>query len=77
MGYFCTSTGKATLVSVHVSGFPPRLIMNLSKVLHAILPGSFRTGVQDTHVEHSRDSGTRMNKTWHFSAKSVPIISQG
>jgi len=36
IGYSCTSTGKVTLTSVHVSDFHTRLKTKLSKV-HAII----------------------------------------
>jgi len=34
---------------------------NLQKYCTATLPSNLRTGVQDLHAEHSRDSVTRMN----------------
>ena len=38
----------------------------------AILAENFCTGVQDGHAEHSRDSTTGLNKTWHLLVKSIP-----
>ena len=49
-------TDKATLMSVQV----PETFEST-----AILADNFCTGVQDGHAEHSRDSATGLNKTWH------------
>jgi len=40
-----------------------------------LLPDNLRTGVQDAHAEHSRDSATRVSKTRHLSAKTTPVMS--
>jgi len=57
VSYSCISTGKATLISVHVYGFHSRLKMKLSKVLRFYQV----TFAQDVHAEHSRDSVARIN----------------
>ena len=65
-----TSTDNSTLIIVHVSVFHSRVdIENETFESTAVLAGNLRTGVQDSHAEHSIDSVTGVRKTSSLSVK--------
>jgi len=51
------------------------LLENQNETIESTLADSLRTGVQDADTEHSRDSITRVNNTWHLPVRSILTMS--